>query len=141
VQDTTSWDTPGFITKGALAADSFKRIQHDGYPGRNSATAIVGSLPAFSNRWNTNGPNIFALFYHLGTFCLRVWLVLDPIITTAPDGFLIIFFCPMQDQGIKACYFLNTDKKAFFADIILFFPPCQFPFFSCFGIRSIIIPL
>ena len=49
-QDATSWDTPRFITKGALAADSFKRIEHDGYPGRNKAAAIVASLPAFSNR-------------------------------------------------------------------------------------------
>jgi len=49
-QDTTSGDTPCFITKGALATDSFKRVEHDGYPGRNKAAAIVASLPAFSNR-------------------------------------------------------------------------------------------
>ena len=49
-QNTTSWDTPSFITKGALATDSFKRVEHDGYPGRNKAAAILASLPAFSNR-------------------------------------------------------------------------------------------
>jgi hypothetical protein len=49
-QDTVSWDTPCFITKAALATDSFKRVEHDGYPGRNKAAAIEASLPAFSNR-------------------------------------------------------------------------------------------
>ena len=48
-QNTTPWNTPGFITKGALAADWFKRVVHDAYPGRNKAAAIVGFLPAFSN--------------------------------------------------------------------------------------------
>jgi hypothetical protein len=28
-QDTVSWDTPCFITKAALATDSFKRVEHD----------------------------------------------------------------------------------------------------------------
>jgi hypothetical protein len=49
------------ITKGALASGQWrgiKRVEHDAYPGRNKAAAIVASLPAFSNRWNTNGPNI-----------------------------------------------------------------------------------
>ena len=49
-QDTTSWDTPCLITKGALATDTFKRVEHDAYPGRNKAAAIVASLPAFTNR-------------------------------------------------------------------------------------------
>ena len=49
-QDTTSWDTPCLITKGALATDSFKRVEHDAYPGRNKAAAIVAFLPAFINR-------------------------------------------------------------------------------------------
>lgn len=49
-QDTTSGDTPCFITKGALATDSFKGVEHDAYPGRNKAAAIEASLPAFSNR-------------------------------------------------------------------------------------------
>ena len=64
-QDTVSWDTPCFITKAALATDSFKRVEHDGYPGRNKAAAIEASLPAFSNRWNTNGPNIPSLHYSI----------------------------------------------------------------------------
>jgi len=41
------------------------------------------------------------LFYHLGTSCLRVWLVLNPIDTGVPDGFSIVFFYLMQDQGIN----------------------------------------
>ena len=49
-QDTLSWDTPRFITKAALATDSFKKVEHDAYPGRNKAAAIEASLPAFSNR-------------------------------------------------------------------------------------------
>ena len=49
-QDTASWDTPCLITKGALATDTFKRVEHDAYPGRNKAAAIVASLPAFTNR-------------------------------------------------------------------------------------------
>jgi hypothetical protein len=43
-------DTPFLITKGALATDTFKRVEHDAYPGRNKAAAIVASLPAFTNR-------------------------------------------------------------------------------------------
>jgi hypothetical protein len=49
-QDTTSWDTPCLITIGALATDTFKRVEHDAYSGRNKAAAIVASLPAFTNR-------------------------------------------------------------------------------------------
>jgi len=51
-------DTPRFLKKGTLAADSFKSIEPDDYPGHNKAAAIVASLQAFSNRWNTNGPDI-----------------------------------------------------------------------------------
>jgi len=39
-----------FITKCALATDTFKSVVHDGYPGRNKAAAMVASLPAFANR-------------------------------------------------------------------------------------------
>jgi hypothetical protein len=49
-QDTVSWDTPYLITKCTLATDSFKRVVHDGYPGRNKAAAMAASLPAFTNR-------------------------------------------------------------------------------------------
>ena len=40
------------------ASGGIKRVEHDANPGRNKAAAIEASLPAFSNRWNTNGPNI-----------------------------------------------------------------------------------
>ena len=32
------------------ARGGIKRVQHDAYPGRNKAAAIVASLPAFTNR-------------------------------------------------------------------------------------------
>jgi len=41
-----------------LATDPFKRVEQDAYPSRIKAVAKEASLPAFSNSWNTNGPNI-----------------------------------------------------------------------------------
>jgi len=41
-----------------LATDPFKRVEQDAYPSRIKAVAKEAPLPAFSNSWNTNGPNI-----------------------------------------------------------------------------------
>ena len=44
---------------------------------------------------------VFSLFYHLGTSCFGVWLLLNPIVTGAPDGFSIIIYCVVQNRGIN----------------------------------------
>ena len=69
-QDTVSWDTPCFITKAALATDSFKGVEHDAYPGRNKAAAIDRKvlIRNVANETTNKGVNLQC---HVTGYCLR----------------------------------------------------------------------